>query len=530
MRLIRILRVTPLNAWHRLGHGLILVLGTWTVEAAAQAPTPDLPAGSTPVKTTKTVDLTNRYRFTERYPREDGRNLPGVIGPYRIGLVEVIKDVIDQPQGAPRRSETTRQSVFIERGAEQGGMGGLIGSVRTYEKFATRPDDPARTMGPAPLDGLAVALRFRATDYPFVVPLADRKPTDYEFEVISRQMVVPQLGLLLPGTAVRIGDTWRIPRRGSQVLLGEPGTKGDSLVGKFNELRKEIDGPRLVAEIGVSGRVPTPMGDAAVNAVVLFTFDPEAVKAANDSPSATRSTTRAVEGLIDARGAITEVRMARTTTGPLPGPGRLKFQTTREVTMQRQLDPGPAGLALPKLPPATKLEDPKNWLVWLDPSKRFQLDHPQDFLPPERPSLAPGEPGSAVLGRTGREGTDLIQLEFVPRVLTPEDLKAKLAAKYSLMKLKVIEGDATWLPEVEWQPNRKVHRIEAAVEVPDQGGGPSGRATRIHFDGYLIQTSQAASLLVIATTTREPAASVRREVEQILKTIQVDPPRPDAPR
>lgn len=500
--------------------GLLTLAAPAPVGAQAQAPVgAQLPAGSTPAKTTKIVDLANRYRLAEHHPRDDGRDVPGTIGPYRVGLVEVIKDAIDQPQGAPRRSETTRQSIFAEQAVEQGLVGGVLGSVRAYESYATRPDDPARAMGAEPLDGLTVALRYRAGDLPLVLPLADRRPTDYEFEVATRQMAVAQLGALLPGPAVRIGDTWRIPRRGVQALLGDPSTPGDGLTGKFAELRKEVDGPRMVAVLAIAGRVATAAGETAVNAEVAFTFNPEA---------AARPGAAAPEGLVEGRGAITEVRMGRTTTGPLPGPGRLKFQSTREVTMERQLDPGPAAPALPKLPPSAKGDDPRNWLTWVDPSRRFQLDHPQDFLPPERPALAPGEPGAAVLVRNRREGVDLIQLDFAAKALTPDDLKAKLAAKYALMKLKVLEGDATWLPEVDW-PGRRVYRMEAAVEAPAPEGG-AGRATRIHFDGYLIQTTQAASLLAIVTTSREPAAPVRREVEQILRTIQVDPPRPDPAR
>ncbi len=515
--------------------GVALAWVAWAVPVLGQAPaaTPpddpsaapaaDLPVPSTPAKTTKLVDLANRYRFTERYPREDGRELPGSLGPYRVGLFEVVKDVIDQPQGAPRRSELTRQAIFIERATEQAGIGGVIGSVRFYERYATRPADPSKLMGATPLDGLSIATRFRSADWPLVGSLNDRKPTDYEFEVVARQMIVPQLNLILPGQAIRLGDSWRVPRRAAQALLGEPGAKGDTLVGKFDELRKEVDGPRLVALVRVTGRITTPTGESAVNAEVQFTFQA-------DTPAKTpldNVTGRTTEGLLEARGAITEVRMGRTTTGPLPGPGRLKYQTTREVTMRRQLDLGPLGASLPRFPSAPKVNDPNHWLTWLDPSGRFRLNHPQDLLPPERPALAPGEPGSAALVRTLRGGTDLIQVDFVGKALGPDDLKAKLAAKYG--KIKVIQGEEAWLPELDW-PNRKVYRVEAAVEAPNPTDGPSSRSTRLHFDGYLIQTTQASSLLVIATTDREPVAPFRREVEQILKTIEVDPAIPSSPR
>ena len=191
--------------------------------------------------------------------------------------------------------------------------------------------------------------------------------------------------------------------------------------------------------------------------------------------------------------------------------------------MQRQLNLDLPETTLPKLPPSAKFEGADATLVWFDPSKRFRLEHPQDLLPLERPALAPLEPGSVALARTRRGVSDLIQVDFVGKTLGPDDLKAKLAAKTSQMKLEVLKGEEGWLPEADW-PNQKVYRIEAAVQVPGSGDAPSSRSTRFHFDGYLIQTGQAAGLLVIATTSGEAVAGYRREIEQILKTIQVYPP------
>ena len=504
-----------------------------TKERPADEPTPattDLPVASTPVKTTKFVDLVNRYRFSEHYPREDGRETPGSVGPYRVGLTESIKDVIDQPRGAPRRSEVRRESVFIERATEQAGLGGVIGAVRFYERFTTKPVDPAKTMEPGPLDGLSIAIRFRSSDWSIVDSLTDRKPTDYEFEVLSRQMVVPQLALLLPGPALRLGDSWRISRRAAQALLGDPGVKGDTLVGKFDELRKEVDGPRMVALLRITGRITTALGDSGVNAEIQFTFPADsATKGPPDGSTGAMPGNRRTEGMVEARGAITEVRMGWITSGPLAGPGRLKFQTTREVTMRRQLELGALGVSLAKLPPAPKVEDPQNWLTWADASNRFRFTHPQNFLPLERAAMAPVEPGSVVLVRTLREGRDLMRVEFVGKTQGPEDLKAKLAANYSSMKLKVIQGEEGWLPEIDW-PNRKVYRVEAAGEFPRPADAGAGQAIRIHFDGYLIQPPQAAALIVIATTSREPIGPFRREVEQILKTLEVDVANPTASR
>ncbi len=503
---------------------VVVLAGCWAQAAVVEAQTPAAPPTD---KWTKMVDLTNRYRFVERYPREDGRELPGSLGPYRVGMIEVIKEVIDQPQGAPRRAESTRQSVFVERATEQAGVGGVIGSVRFMERYGLEPADPTRTMSPQPLNGLGLSLRYRSTDWPIMTPTSDRKPTDYEFEVVTRQMVVPLLTQVLPQQPVHIGDTWEVARKGAVALIGDPLAQREALTGKFIELRKEVDGPRSAATLGVTGRVTTPIGDAAINAEVVFTFQP--VTTAKSPPGA--PATKTPEGLVEARGAITEVRMARTTTGDLPGPGRLHFQTTREVTMERQIDIGDKAVTLPKLPFNPKVEQPANWLTLVDAGKRFQLEHPQDLLPPERPALAPVALNTATLVRNRREGTDLIQIDFVGKNLTPDDIKAKLKAKTDQMKIPVTKGEEGWLPEADWK-NGKVYRIEAIVNVPEQGGSTRGRSgtTRIHFDAFLIQSAQAAGILAIATTSREVVASYRREVEEILKTIQIDPALPAVPR
>ncbi len=509
----------PAAAWL-----ILLVVGA----ARAQPPgTPgEMPVPSTPKNTTKKADLANRYRLAERYARDDEREAPGTIGAYRMGVVEVVKESIDTPQGAPRRSETTRQSIFTERGVEQVGSGIVSGAVLQFERFRVRPEDRARTMGPKPLDGLTVYYRPKVGDLPLVLSQTpNRKLTDYEYEVVSRQVFAPHMAAILPPQAVRIGESWRIPRRGAQAMLGEPGLQGDTLIGKFAELRKEVDGPRFVAVITISGRLTAPSGETAVNAEAFFTYgaDDPATRPAAPAPGPTLG--RPVAELIEARGAITELRLARSTGGPLPGPGRLRYQVTRELTVQRQVGLSANLLPTPKFEGPPTATDPGAWLTLVDPSGRFTLDHPQDLLPPERALLAPASPGEAVLGRQRREGADLIRVAFHPKALAPEALKERLAAEYGKTKMEIVKGAEEWLPEADW-PRMKVYRIEAAVKVPERNPGAASNPPRVHFDGYLLQPGQAASFLVLATTSRDAVAPFRHEVEEILKTLQVDPARP----
>jgi hypothetical protein len=511
----------------RSPHLTLLALSIFSgVQARAQTPSAEMPAAATPLKTTKLSDLTNRYRFSEQYTRED-KPAPGLVGPYRVAIIEVARDSVDSPQGAPRQMEASRQTIFVERPAELIGAG-VSATVRSIERFRARPEDPSRMMGPRPLEGLTILIRPRTGELPAIQSLTEgRQLTAYEFEVAARQVFIPSIVAILPAKSVRLGDTWQIPRRAAQAMLGEPGIQGDTLVGKLVELSKEVDGPRMVAQFSVTGKAPGASGDIVVNAEVLFTFQPEStLKGFSTAPS---FPPRPSSDVVEARGGITEVRFGRLTTAELPGPGRLRFRANREVIVHRQLALGPNAVGparLVDIPPATEAN---TWLTYLEPSRKFSFQHPQDLLSPDRGPIAPLEPNAASLVRIRGGGIDRLEIEFTPKTLAPEALKQKMAARWAAMKLEVIPGTEEWLPEADW-PKMKVHRIEAAVKVVEpkaRSGVPAAPgSTRIHFDGYLVQFGQSASILAIATTSRDAVAPYRREVEQILKSIQIGPPTP----
>jgi hypothetical protein len=502
----------------------LLVLSTLSgVRALAQAPSAEMPAASTPPKTTRLNDLTNRYQFREQYSREE-KPAPGLIGPYRVGIIEVARDTVDTPQGAPRQMEASRQTIFVERPAELNGTGGAAATVRTIERFRARPDDPSRMMGPKPLEGLTALIRNRPGEPPVIESLTEGRPlTDYEFEVAARQVFIPSMLAILPAQSVRLGETWTIPRRAAQAMLGDPGIQSDTLVGKFVELGKEVDGPRMVARLSVSGKAAGTAGEVAVNAEVLFTFQPESsLKGFSTAPS---FPPRPTHDFIEARGGITEVRFGRVTNAVLPGPGRLRFRSNREVTVHRQLALG-AGTPVPARPAEFPEPNQANsWLTYLEPTGKFSFQHPQDLLHRDRGPIAPLPPNVASMDRFRREGIDRLEIEYAPKTLSPDDLKQKMAARWAAMKLDVIPGTEEWLPEADW-PQMKVYRIEAAVKAVEPKSSATPGSTRIHFDGYLIQFGQSAGIVAVAATSRDAVAAYRREVEQVLRSIQLAPSAP----
>ena len=236
----------------------------------------------------------------------------------------------------------------------------------------------------------------------------------------THQTFVPGLPLLLPSKVVRIDDTWRIPRRGVQALLGDPTLQGDALVGKLAEIRKEVDGPRMVASIAVTGKIAGPAGETTINAEVLFTFLVDGLFKEPTKKAAPASS--APEDVTEARGAITEIRLASVASGPLPGPGRLRFQSNRELTLHRQLGVVAGGVAPPSLEKPPEPNEANAWIAHIDPSGRYAFNHPQEMLPPDRTRPAP-DPKTTLLIRSRREGRDMFQVEFVGKTLTPRQTR-----------------------------------------------------------------------------------------------------------
>ena len=88
-----------------------------------------------------------------------------------------------------------------------------------------------------------------------------------------------------------------------------------------------------------------------------------------------------------------------------------------------------------------------------------------------------------------------------------------LKTRWDRIQAEVLSGGEEWLAAGDWPPGMKVFRIEAALKPPARG-------PRVHFDAYLIQFGDQASLIAIATTTKDAVPTFRREVEQVLKTFR----------
>jgi hypothetical protein len=476
--------------------------------AAAQGPPPSPAAESG-----SPADLTTRFHFLERYSSTEERSRLDAIGPYKVGVRETNKVLIEKPQGAPERDEWTTQAIYTERPARMTGSATVSAVVRRYEAFQQVPDPSARPSRPRPLEGLTIWYQSQPGEAPQVLSLVpDRGLREDEFQIIDRQVFLPELSALLPTLPVRIGDKWRIPRARLAALLGDRPVRGNPLTGTLKEVRKGVKGPIWEATLGVTGRVLLPAGETMVNAVVLFQFPPPSPEAAPASgkESGDGST-------VEAPGAILEVRMALSSSAALPGTSdRLKKISTRDVVVGRQLSTQGATLTPPEAPPTPT--EANSWLTYEDPLGRFHFRHPQSHRPVPQP-----DSNSVLLNDPRPSGPDPIDIRLQVGAdrqrLDPEFHRKQLEAEWDRNHFEVIRGPAEWLDDPAWEKAKmRVFRIEAALSL----GTPTTRTVRrVHADYYLVLLPRE-SLFVTSMTGQDPPLPFRKQVETLIRTFRLD--------
>jgi hypothetical protein len=466
------------------------------------------------------VDLIHRYKFTEQYALRETPGDPHVIGQYVVTVDEKLKDSIDSTDGSPSKpTEQSRQMVYIERPAEVSGLGQAIATIRRYKTYKSTSEDAAKGVVFSPLQGLNVWCRPQQNMLPQILSLDPRPLREREFELAAHQLYMPGLVAVLPTIPVRVGDSWRIPRKAVQTMLGEPELRGDSLNGKFVEIRLEENGHGRQAVISINGRIENQIAQTLVNAQLIFRFQDPAVRPERLESGIAQPARAPDESLIDARGMIVELRMARVANGFIGGPGMKpqKFQAGQDLVLMRGLDTRVADGLLQVPTTAPKSTDSNSWLTYKDSKNRFNFEHPQDLLPPERRQVDPGDESTAVyLVKSRPEGRDMLVLHVFQQVKGPEALKEMLNIQWKRAGGEILNGDEKWLDAGDWL-GRKVFRLEAAMIIP--GRGP--RAPRIHYDAYLVQIGKDASVMAIATTTREAVPAFRNDVEKILKKFRL---------
>ena len=486
---------------------------------------PDPEPAPAPAEAPPVADLATRFRFVERYAAEGLEPQPRQIGQYRVAIRDVIEVMTEKPQGAPDRAETTVQVIYNERAAAVSSSGGVTDSVRGYEAFRVSPVPASLPVSKKPLEGLTIWYKTRPVGPPLIMSLTpNRLLTGTEYEINAKVMFLPDLTGALPALPSRIGDRWRLPKSAASTLLAARPIDGEPLVGTLLEVRKASTGTDLVAVIGVTGRgLMPPLGsETMLNARLFFTFAPPPA-----TPDGNAGLVGSSDGVMDARGAISEVRLARSSTAAVPGSnGRLRRILNWQVILHRQLTP-PAGtepLVVPAPAPVATKEN--SWLSYSDPINRFHFRHPQDLrLDPIMKAENIVQLGDDRVGETeGRVVTITLlgkpggaEAEKAPS--DPDSLVKALKEQWARDKQDVLPGAKGWLPEADWSPYKmKVFRIQAALKP----GGAAGKGVpRVYLDRYLVQFTQNESFLIDAMTGQDPPQPFRKVVEDLIKTIQL---------
>jgi hypothetical protein len=434
--------------------------------------------------------------------------------------------------------------IYTERAAKLARDGSVGEVVRHYDtvKFKTTlPIQPFRTKW---LEGLTILYRLSNRSMPLVLSMSDRVIRQQEFERITQQAFLPAIASLLPRTASRVGDTWPITRLTAWAMIGAMPVDDDfNLMAELVEVRKNKGGSSMTAVIGVKGQFSVDEGPTAINARIDFTFEPTAVQqkrpgrpgddvGTDQAAGASPAGGKVVEGLFDAKGYISKLRLAQAMTLSLgEEAGRLKQTISRELLLERRVPvqgDGSSGPGLLPLPEANLAAGPANtWLLYDDPQGRFHFLHPQVL----RVAKVYPEGGVDLLDRRPG-GQDVLQVTLVPKTQDPErdrlagdpiQQKKLLEDQWKRQGQKVLPGPSGWLSDPELaRLNRKVYRTEAAL-VPAEESPDTPPGGRIYLDHYIVQFSRNEVLKVIAMTTQDPHVPFSKVAELVIKTFDFGP-------
>ena len=128
-------------------------------------------------------------------------------------------------------------------------------------------------------EGLTILYKLQPRERPLIVNLTDDRPLrEFEYSRLTTQAFLPRLKALLPQTPRLVADTWPIPAKAVEGLVGElPGPEDYDMTGTLVEVRKAGAGPALTAVIGISGQMNLPSyGASSLNAQIHFVFSPVA--------------------------------------------------------------------------------------------------------------------------------------------------------------------------------------------------------------------------------------------------------------
>ncbi|MDR3620026.1 MAG: hypothetical protein P4L85_11805 [Paludisphaera borealis] len=509
--------------------------------ARAQSPAADPATAADPARDAdsnlgETQPISLRYKFIEQYSDVLDPTHPELLTQYQVGSREKFKMMRERPQGAPERVETSLHTIYTERVGKLSPKKTASEVVRRYDKsqFNTTLSN-RQYQKPGLLEDLSILYRLAPGKPVRVFNLSEgRRFRQFEFDRITRNPFLPLLAMYLPMQPRRVGDTWDVPRAMTSLLISEPliDDPDYKVEGELVEVRGAAPGAtNMTAVVSLKGQVVATEGPIAFNARVHFLFTPVTPAPAPAAPETASSGVPARkprEGIVEARGYISEIRLTEVrsvATGE--GEGRLKKTTTRELVVARRISAGDTG-GLPLAAPDAPADEPAyTWVTYDDPEGAFHVAHPQELHVNQ--SYAGG--GVDLLGARPN-GYDAVQLNLVPKTddpahdrlaTDPMEQKKALMDQWKAEGMNVILGPSGWLKEPVWaQLNLKVYRIEAALK-PEDADDPGGKVGRVYLDYYVVQFARNETLIVMATTTQDPHLQFRAQVETTIQKFLLGP-------
>jgi hypothetical protein len=485
--------------------------------------------------------LSVRYSFREKYSVEPQPDRPEVLSQYAVAIEEIQKTEREKPQGAPERFQFSHLTKYVERPAQVNKLGQVLSAVRRYDRFRIKQVTATAPPKKPPFEGLTVLYQRRIGQKPrFMSLTSDRPLREFEYSAMVKQVFLPQVTDLFAQTPQRVGDTWRISPKATQLLVNElPDTEDYEMNGRLIDVRKSATGTALIAVIGISGQMNLSLGKSMVNAQIHFVFEPASAvalpsgSAASAEPAETtvvKARDKTQAGIVNARGWISRVLMAWVVSSPIDdGDGRLKQTVTYELNLERRLsalanDASGTQNTLLSIPdPLPDADEANSWLVHEDPLGRFSLRHPQTL------ALMPTMMDPSVIEFVDQErelDRDLFSLR-VPsgasdpqedrKFRDPEKFQRDIDTFWAKKNVEILHGPVGWLPEADWAP-LKVFRKELGIK--NEGADESGqKAKRVYCDFYLVLSRRNECFHAQSWTTRDDHVTFRNDVERMIKSI-----------
>jgi hypothetical protein len=454
------------------------------------------------------------WMLTETYrPARDKDKpvLPGSVGQYKVEFRQVVQITGDNPGGAPTLKQEIVAGRYFELPDEvEDTDDRVLSVVRRYDglKHSSDPKTaPKLVPGSA---GASFWIRHQPEVRPLVISLDPSKEFRFDsFHLIAGQVYVPDLALLLPKGAVRVGETYPISREGSVALVGHMawlGVENQKLQGKVAEIRPGAAGKPWQATIELVGDETV----AGINARLTFAFEPpaadELAKAGGKEDNDAR---------IYARGAIVEVLLTTEMITRRGDNSRLKDKAHRELILRRSPTDAGDPIKLPEPIPEPNVAN--TWLTFVDPQNRYHLRIPQTLNYDAGASTA--DTAAFWLPTPDGNGREDLAIQYGNNpALSPRDALERTLAQIRSEGYEVNAGTPgqprTW-------GDLRVEVRQARVRDRDTLKNDEADT----FIGYAIRGPSNLAVLARARTPEPNPAEFRALVESVLKTI-----RPGAPK